>query len=45
MRPEELRNFGLTESQKMVRVMARDFARKEILSYVQQWEKDERYPK
>ena len=44
MRPEELRNFGLTENQKMVRVMARDFARKEILPYVQRWEKERRYP-
>ena len=45
MRPEEFRNFGLTESQKMVRVMARDFARKEILPYVQQWEEEGRYPR
>ncbi len=44
MRPEELRDFGLTESQKMVRTMARDFARNEIIPNVQQWEKDERYP-
>jgi alkylation response protein AidB-like acyl-CoA dehydrogenase len=45
MRPEELRDFELTESQKMVRTMARDFAQKEIAPYVQQWEKDGRYPK
>ena len=45
MRPEELRDFELTESQKMIRVMARDFAQKEIAPNVQQWEKDERYPK
>jgi len=45
MRPEELRNFELTESQKMVRVMARDFAQKEIIPNVQQWEKEECYPK
>ncbi len=44
MRPEELRDFELTESQKMVRAMAKDFARKEITPNVQQWEKDERYP-
>ncbi len=44
MRPEELRDFELTESQKMIRVMARDFARKEITPNVQQWEKDEGYP-
>ncbi len=45
MRPEELRDFGLSESQKMVRKTARDFARKEIAPYVQQWEKEGRYPK
>ena len=45
MRPEELRDFELTDSQKMVRAMARDFARKEITPYVQQWEKDGQYPK
>ena len=44
MRLEELRDFELTESQKMVRVMARDFARKEITPNVQQWEKDGHYP-
>ena len=44
MRLEELRDFELTESQKMVRVMARDFARKEIAPDVQQWEKDGQYP-
>lgn len=45
MRPEELRNFELTERQKAVRAMARDFAQKEILPNVQQWEKDGCYPK
>ena len=45
MRPEELRNFELTESQKMVRATARDFAQKEIIPNVQQWEKDGSYPK
>ncbi|HEY90387.1 MAG TPA: butyryl-CoA dehydrogenase [Dehalococcoidia bacterium] len=45
MRPEDLRDFELTDSQKMVRVMARDFARKEITPYVQQWEKDGQYPR
>ncbi|MFH1032490.1 MAG: acyl-CoA dehydrogenase family protein [Chloroflexota bacterium] len=44
MRPEELRNFELTESQKMIRVMARDFAQKEVFPFVQQWEKEGRYP-
>ena len=44
MKLEELRDFELTESQKMVRKMARNFARKEILPNVQQWEKNERYP-
>ena len=44
MKLEELRDFELTESQKMIRAMARDFARKEILPNVQQWEKEERYP-
>jgi len=45
MRPEELRDFELTETQKMVRTMARDFARKEIIPNVQQWEKKGGYPK
>jgi glutaryl-CoA dehydrogenase (non-decarboxylating) len=45
MRPEELRDFELTESQKMVRATARDFARKEIAPHVQRWEKEGRYPK
>ena len=45
MRPEELRDFELTDSQKMVRTMARDFVRKEIAPNVQQWEKEGRYPK
>jgi len=44
MKLEELRDFELTESQKMIRVMTRDFARKEITPYVQQWEKDGQYP-
>jgi glutaryl-CoA dehydrogenase (non-decarboxylating) len=44
MRLEELRDFDLTESQKMIRVMARDFARKEIIPNVQHWEKDGHYP-
>jgi glutaryl-CoA dehydrogenase (non-decarboxylating) len=45
MRPDELRNFELTERQKAVRAMARNFAQKEILPNVQQWEKDGFYPK
>lgn len=45
MKLEELKDFGLTESQKMVRAMARDFARKEIVPNVQQWEREGRYPK
>ena len=45
MRPEELRDFELTETQKMVRKTARDFARKELAPNVQQWEKEGRYPK
>ncbi len=45
MKIEELRDFGLTESQKMTRAMARDFARKEISPNVQQWEKEGRYPR
>lgn len=45
MRPEELRNFELTDRQKAVRAMARDFAQKEILPNVQQWERDGCYPK
>ena len=45
MRPEELRDFELTESQRVVRATARDFARKEIAPYVQKWEKEGSYPK
>jgi len=45
MRPEDLRDFELTDSQKMVRATAREFARKEITPYVQQWEKDRQYPR
>jgi len=44
MKLEELRDFELTESQKMTRTMARDFARKEILPNVQNWEKNAEYP-
>ena len=45
MRPEELKDFELTESQKVVRATARDFARKEIAPNVQKWEKAGSYPK
>jgi len=45
MRPEELRDFELTENQKMVRAMARHFAQEEILPNVQQWEREGRYPR
>jgi len=45
MRPEELRDFELTENQKMVRAMARDFAQEEILPNVQRWERESRYPR
>ena len=45
MRLGELRDFGLTENQKMVRAMARDFAQKEILPNVQRWEGEGRYPR
>ncbi len=45
MRPEELRDFELTENQKMVRAMARDFAQEEILPNVQHWEREGRYPR
>jgi glutaryl-CoA dehydrogenase (non-decarboxylating) len=45
MRPEALKDFELTESQRVVRATARDFARKEIAPYVQKWEKEGSYPK
>ena len=45
MRLGELRDFELTENQKMVRAMARGFAQKEILPNVQQWESEGRYPR
>ena len=45
MRLEELHDFELTKSQKMVRAMARDFARKEVSPYVLQWERDGQYPR
>jgi glutaryl-CoA dehydrogenase (non-decarboxylating) len=45
MRPEELKDFELTESQTVVRATARDFARREIAPNVQKWEKEGSYPK
>lgn len=45
MRPEELKDFELTESQRVVRATARDFARREIAPHVQKWEKEGSYPK
>jgi len=45
MKLGELRDFELTENQKMVRAMARDFAQKEILPNVQQWESEGCYPR
>lgn len=45
MRPEELKDFELTESQRVVRATARDFARREIAPNVQKWEKEGSYPK
>lgn len=45
MRPEELKDFELTESQRVVRTTARDFARREIAPHVQKWEKEGSYPK
>ena len=44
MKLDEVRNFELTERQKMTREMAKDFAEKEIGPNVQRWEKDGRYP-
>ncbi|MBI2954432.1 MAG: acyl-CoA dehydrogenase family protein [Chloroflexi bacterium] len=44
MRLEELRDFGLTEDQRMIRATARDFAEKEILPKIDDYEREERYP-
>ncbi|MBI2907724.1 MAG: acyl-CoA dehydrogenase family protein [Chloroflexi bacterium] len=45
MKLDELHDFGLTENQKMVRAMARDFAEKEILPKVEAYEREGRYPR
>ncbi|MCL5960504.1 MAG: acyl-CoA dehydrogenase family protein [Chloroflexi bacterium] len=45
MRLEELRGFGLTEDQNMVRETARDFAEKEIIPHIDEYEREGRYPK
>ncbi|MBI2954648.1 MAG: acyl-CoA dehydrogenase family protein [Chloroflexi bacterium] len=45
MNLEELRNFGLTEQQIMVREMARDFADKEIVPYIDACEREGCYPR
>lgn len=45
MNLEELRNFGLNDHQIMVREMARDFADKEIIPYINGYEREGRYPK
>lgn len=45
MNLDELRNFGLTDDQKMIRQMARDFALKEIIPKVDEYEKEARYPR
>ncbi|MBI4320490.1 MAG: acyl-CoA dehydrogenase family protein [Chloroflexi bacterium] len=45
MRLEELRDFGLTEDQKMIRATARDFADKEVLPFIDEYEREGRYPR
>lgn len=44
MRLEDMRNFGLTENQKMIRQTTRNFAEKEIRPKVDEYEKEGRYP-
>ncbi|MBW2241210.1 MAG: acyl-CoA dehydrogenase family protein [Deltaproteobacteria bacterium] len=41
---DRLADFDLTPDQRQVREIVRDFAQKEILPYVEQYEKEERYP-
>lgn len=45
MRLEDLRNFGLSESQVMVRQNTRDFAAKVLAPVVDQYEREGRYPR
>lgn len=37
-------NFNLTENQKMIQEMARDFAKKEVLPYRNEWDTTEHFP-
>ena len=37
-------NFGLTEDQKMIQQMAKDFAEKEIRPYLMDWDESQEFP-
>ena len=37
-------SFGLTEEQKMIQKLARDFAKNEIAPVAEQYDKNEEYP-
>jgi alkylation response protein AidB-like acyl-CoA dehydrogenase len=41
---QRIADFDLTEEQRMVRSTVREFAEKEILPHVEQYEREERYP-
>ena len=41
---ERMMDFDLTEEQRLVSKTVREFAETEILPYVEQYEKEERYP-
>ncbi len=45
MELRDIRDFGLSEDQKMVRQMAIDFGEKEILPVIEEYEAEGRYPK
>jgi alkylation response protein AidB-like acyl-CoA dehydrogenase len=41
---ERIADFDLTEEQRLVRATVREFGEKELLPYVEQYEREERYP-
>ena len=41
---ERIADFDLTEEQRLVRATVREFSEKELLPYVEQYEREERYP-
>jgi alkylation response protein AidB-like acyl-CoA dehydrogenase len=41
---ERMMDFDLTDEQRLIRKTVREFAEAEILPYVEQYEREERYP-